>query len=66
MQLAADTNIVVASLLRKGKTRALLFSKRFEVFSPDRIEAEILRHKEEFKKKASLSEEEFQLVLGLQ
>ena len=65
MQLVADTNIVVAFLLRKGKTRELLFSKRFDVFSPDRLESEILHNKGEFKKKASMSEEEFQLALGL-
>ena len=65
MQLVADTNVVVAALLRKGDTRSLLFSKKVELFSPDRIGIEILNHKEEFMKKASMSESQFQQALEL-
>jgi len=65
MQLVADTNIAVAALLRKGDTRSLLFSKKVEVFSPDRIGIEILNHKEEFMQKASMGEEQFQQALEL-
>ncbi|MBN2067062.1 MAG: hypothetical protein JW744_01185 [Candidatus Diapherotrites archaeon] len=65
MQLVADTNIVVAALLRKGDTRSLLFSKKVEVFSPDRIGIEILNHKEEFMKKALMNESEFQQAVEL-
>lgn len=66
MLLVADTNIIVAALLRKGSTRDLLFSKAFEFFSPDRLVAEILAHKEEFKQKGSMLEQEFQLALKLE
>lgn len=66
MQLVADTNILVASLIRKGDTRKLLFSKKFETFSPDRIVTEILAHKEEFKQKGSMLEQEFQIALELE
>ncbi len=59
MQLVLDTNILVASLLRKGPTRAVLFSRAFELFSPDHIVAEVMRNKEEFKKKSSTNEGEF-------
>lgn len=65
MQLVADTNIVVAALLRKGSTRSLLFSKKVELFSPDRVGIEILKHKEEFMEKASMKESQFQQALEL-
>jgi len=65
MQLVADTNIVVAALLRKGDTRSFLFSKKVELFSPDRIGIEILNHKEEFLKKASMNESQFRQALEL-
>ncbi|MDO8625461.1 MAG: PIN domain-containing protein [Candidatus Diapherotrites archaeon] len=63
MQLVADTNILVASMLRKGDTRKLLFSKKYEVFTPDETRIEILDHKEEFKQKGRMTEEQFQLAL---
>jgi len=66
MQLVADTNIIVASLLRKGQTRNLLFSKRLQVFSPDSVQLEILRHKEEFKQKGSMTEQQFLDALELE
>ena len=59
MQLVLDTNILVASLLRKGPTRSVLFSKEFELFSPDNIAAEVMRNKEEFKRKSSTNEKDF-------
>ncbi|MDD5162774.1 MAG: PIN domain-containing protein [Candidatus ainarchaeum sp.] len=66
MQLVADTNILVASLLRKGDTRKLLFSKVFELFAPESITLEILAHKEEFKQKGSMTESEFETALALE
>ncbi len=65
MQLVADTNIVVAALLRKADTRSLLFSKEVELFCPDRIGIEILKHKEEFMEKASMNQSQFQQALEL-
>jgi predicted nucleic acid-binding protein len=65
MQLVTDTNILVAALLRKGDTRKLLFSKKFELFAPDNINTEILHHKEEFKQKGSMTEQEFLTALEL-
>jgi predicted nucleic acid-binding protein len=66
MQLVADTNVLVAALLRKGDTRKLLFSKKFEIFSPDRVITEILDHKQEFMQKGSMLEQEFQQALELE
>lgn len=66
MRLVADTNIIVASLLRKGQTRNLLFSKRLQLFSPDSVQLEILRHKEEFKQKGSMTEQQFLASLELE
>jgi len=65
MQIVLDTNILVASLLKKGPTRAALFSKKFELFSPDNATAEILRNKEEFKRKSSTNERDFTDALEL-
>ena len=65
MQLVADANIVVASILSHGGTRKIVFSKKVELFSPDRLEFEILAHKEEFKQKGLMAETEFQMALRL-
>lgn len=66
MQVVSDTNIIVAAFLKKGDTRRLLFSKQFEIFSPDRIVFEILANKEEFKQKGNMNEDEFQQALELE
>lgn len=65
MQVIADTNVLVAAFLRKGATREILFSKKLEIFSPDKITAEMLVHKEEFKQKGNMTEREFHEALEL-
>ncbi|MDD5148112.1 MAG: PIN domain-containing protein [Candidatus ainarchaeum sp.] len=65
MQLVADTNAIVAALLRKGETRNLLFSKQFEIFAPDRAKLEVLNHKQEFMEKLGLAENQFQNAVEL-
>lgn len=59
MLLVIDTSIAVAALLRSGGTRTLIFSENFTLFSPDWIKDEIMSHKQEFKEKGNMDEEEF-------
>lgn len=66
LHVVVDTNIFVASFLRKGDTRKILFSKEFQLFSPDRLNFEVLAHKEEFKQKAGLNELEFHQALEIE
>ncbi|HLC79822.1 MAG TPA: PIN domain-containing protein [archaeon] len=65
MAYTVDTNIVVAAILRKGDTRRIIFSKNFELYSPDRLEHEVLKHSEEFMKKANMTKEEFLTAVEL-
>ena len=65
MGLVTDTNIIVAAILRKGDTRKIIFSKNFELYSPDRVHTEIIKHKEEFMKKAKMTNEEFLAAIEL-
>lgn len=65
MTVVSDTNILVAGLLRKGDTRKIIFSKNFELYCPDRVHTEILKHKEEFMKKGKMTSEEFSNAMEL-
>ena len=59
MELVVDTSIVVAALLRSGTTRSLLFNPQFKLFSPERVETEIVKNKEKFKQLGNFTEEQF-------
>jgi len=65
MNLVADTNVVVAAILRKGDTRKIVFSKNHCLHSPDRVHDEILKHSEEFMEKACFGREEFLEAIAL-
>lgn len=65
MAYVIDTNIIVAAILREGDTRKIIFSKNFELLSPDRAKLEILKHQEEFMKKTNTTKDEFLTIVEL-
>lgn len=65
MDLVVDTSVVVAALLKSGSTRALIFSPFLKLYSPERLEIEILKNKEKFKEYSNLTDEEFFGALNL-
>ncbi len=52
--LVVDTNVVIAALLRPGKTRDLFFSSNVQLFSPIHLLEELSAHQEELRAKTGL------------
>lgn len=65
MKVVIDTNRIIASLIKEGVSRAILFSKKFNFITPDFSLEEITKYKKEIMDKARISEEEFRLLLVL-
>lgn len=65
MRILIDTNRIIAALTKEGTTREILFDESFEFVTPDHTVSEIEEHKDELKKKAKLTEEEFEILLAL-
>jgi predicted nucleic acid-binding protein len=65
MKLVIDTNRIIAAFIKKGKTREILFDKRFEFITPSYAMSEVFRHKKEMMRKAGINEDEFVLLLDL-
>ena len=53
LRIVADTNKVIASLLRDGKVRRLLFHPGLEVLLPKYVLEEIGKHRKYLKRKVS-------------
>ncbi len=54
MELVADTNVVVAALLRPGLCRTLLLRPDLLLLSPNYLREEMVEHEHEFLEKSSL------------
>lgn len=65
MKIVADSNRVVAALLKDSTTRGILFNNKFEFIAPEFVKEEIGKHKKELIKKAKISDREFDLLLSL-
>jgi len=65
MKIVADTNIVVAALIKDSKSREIIMSNKFEFISPDFVLDEIYKHEDYICEKAGLTKEEFELLMVL-
>ena len=65
MKIVADSNRVIASLLKSSTTREILFNRNFDFVAPEFIKEEISKYKLEFVKKAKITAEEFDVLLSL-
>lgn len=65
MRILADTNRIIAALVKKGTAREILFDEMFEFVTPDYAITEIREHENELLKKTKLSKEEFEILLAL-
>ncbi|MBI2675462.1 MAG: PIN domain-containing protein [Candidatus Aenigmarchaeota archaeon] len=65
MRILADTNRIIAALVKAGTTRNILFDENFEFVTPDYTITEIRQHEDELLKKTKLTKEEFELLLAL-
>ena len=65
MKILADTNRIIAALIKEGTTRHILFDENFEFVTPDYTLTEINNHKEELQRKTKLADREFEILLAL-
>lgn len=65
MKIIIDTNRIIASLIKEGLSRKILFNKNFTFLSPSYAMTEISRHKKEIISKANITKEEFDTLLVL-
>ena len=65
MKILIDTNRIIAGLIKEGATRSILLDNFFEFVTPDYTISEIKKYREEIKKKAKLTDKEFELLLAL-
>lgn len=65
MKIVADTNRIIAALVKGGTTREILFDKSFEFITPDYTMGEIRKHEEELKNKTDQTDEEFEILLNI-
>ena len=63
MKLVIDSNVIFSAIISpRGRTAELIFVEDLELFSARTLEREILDHKEEIIKKASISRVDFELL----
>lgn len=63
MELVVDANVLIASFLKEGTTRALLLDTRLKLYAPEHLISEVSRHLEEnasLRKRIGLSNQELQ------
>lgn len=65
MKILADTNRIIAALIKEGTSRDILFDENFEFITTDYTITEIRNHKDELKRKTKLTDEEFEILLTL-
>mgnify|MGYP001585862824 CR=1 FL=1 len=65
MKIVIDSNRVIASLLKDGTTREILYNRNFDFVAPEFIKMEMLKYKKDLISKASITKEEFDSLLSL-
>ena len=59
MKIVVDTSRIIAATIRDGLSRTILFSEKFDFFSPEYTLTEIDEHRNEIMEKAELNEDEY-------
>ncbi len=65
MEAVADTNVIVAAILRAGLTRNLIFRGDLQLTSPDYAYVEILNHEKEYLIKSGLERPAFERAVEI-
>jgi predicted nucleic acid-binding protein len=65
MKLVLDSNIIFSALIKKSKTRDIILSDFFELYAPEYIFNEIIKHKELLLRKSKLDQGNFDALLLL-
>jgi len=65
MRLIVDTNIIISSIIKAGKTRQILFDFNFEFFTPAFTLTEIRKYTDEICKKGKIDLADFENYLKI-
>ncbi|MCX6803260.1 MAG: PIN domain-containing protein, partial [Candidatus Diapherotrites archaeon] len=65
MRIIVDTNIILSSLIKQGKTRTILTNPAIEFFTIEFAIKEIRKYKTLVIEKSGLTDEEFEIMLSL-
>lgn len=63
MELVVNTNRIVAALVKEGKSRQIILSNRFELYTVDFGIEEVRKYKETIIKKAHITDKEFDFLM---
>ncbi|MFH1664284.1 MAG: PIN domain-containing protein [archaeon] len=64
MELVADSNRIIASLIKDGYSRRILLSRKFSFFTVAFGLKEVMKYKALIKKKAKINEDEFNSLMN--
>jgi len=65
MELVADSNRIIASLIKDGYSRRILLSRKFSFFTVEFGLKEVMKYKALIKKKARINEDEFNSLMKI-
>ena len=65
MKIVIDSNRIIASLLKEGTAREILYYRNLEFIAPEFVKEEIQKHKGDLLKKVNISIENFDILLSL-
>jgi predicted nucleic acid-binding protein len=65
MKLVVDTNIILGGLIRDSLLRKIILSDIFDLYAPEYIFEETLKHKKTILEKSGMSEDNFTALLML-
>ena len=65
MKLIVDTNRLLAAIIKKGKTREILHSKKFDFWTVEGAITEITKHSALLTQKTGLTEQEIKSIYNL-
>ncbi|MBI4148977.1 hypothetical protein HY491_00880 [Candidatus Woesearchaeota archaeon] len=65
MKIVVDSNRVIASLLKDGITREILYDRSYECIAPEFMKEEIVKYKQVLINEGKITAKEFDTVLSL-
>ena len=65
MRLVIDTNITIGALIRDSLLRKIILSDIFELYAPEYMFEEVLKHKNTILKKSGMNEDSFTALIML-
>lgn len=65
MIIVVDANVIIAALIRNGKTREILLSGKFKFMAPDSVKEETFKCLDYIKKKSGMPKDDLNLLVTL-